>query len=505
MSVSDPYGLAASGLPPDMLTELAGISRRQQVMNAILQQSGQPIEAPQSHGRFAGRASPLSAVAKIVQAYMGSRGLQDTDASYADLAGRAAQARTQALSEYQSRRDGTAAQMIPSAVTTSDEGEPSPLPPAIKDAVPGDRRAAVAQAMLNPLIANNPLVQADLKRVEPKWTPTKQFNPQTGREERVMVNENEPSQVLPMGGQKAAELKQVTTIDPVTKQPVTTFVNPQEVKTPIPQPVKMEMKDTGSKLEPVNPYSPTALDKTTTPDARLADARQRELNGILEGQGPADLGPTAQLIANYDQKLGPPPTNARNPMAVTRYNQLVAEVKKINPDWSAPNYDASQAGLKAFTSGKQGNTVRSFNVALAHLDTLDKAADALKNGDTPALNKIGNFIAEQTGQAAPTNFAGVKKIVGDEIVKAVVGSGGGVADREEAANTISRANSPAQLKGVIGQYKELMRGQLGGLKQQYEQSTMRKDFDRFLSPAGVKTEHGSASAAAHSGVRVVDW
>jgi hypothetical protein len=475
-----------------MLTELAGISRRQQVMNALMQQSGQPMETPQSHGRFAGRQSPLSAVAKIVQAYLGAQGLQDTDKSYADLAGRATQARTQAYSDYQTARDGSPASVRPPTVTTSDEGEPSPLPNVETPAVPGNRRAAIAQAILNPMLANNPLVQADMKKIEPDWKPTKQYNNATGREEHVLVNVNDPDQVRAMGGQKAPDLKEVTTVDPVTKQPVTTFVNPQDVKTPIAQPVKMEMKDTGSKLVPSNPYSPETLTKTTTPDARLADARARELNGILEGQGPVDLGPTAKLIANYDQKLGPPPSNARNPMAITRYNQLVAEVKRINPDWSAPDYDASQAGLKAFTSGKQGNTVRSFNVALAHLDTLDKAVDALKNGDLKSFNAVSNFIAEQTGQPAPTNFAAVKKIVGDEIVKAVVGSGGGVEDRRDAANTIAKANSEAQLKGVIGQYKELMRGQLGGLKQQYEQATKRKDFDRFLSEAGKATAHAPA-------------
>jgi hypothetical protein len=475
-----------------MVAELQGVSRRQQIMNAILAQSQAPIEAPQSTGRFASRISPLSGIAKIAQAVLGAQGMREADKSYADLASRATQARGQALTDYQSRRDGTPAQTIPYGAGMTGDDEGNPMPQAGKAAVPGDPRGAIAQALINPLLANNPLVAADLKKVEPDWTPTKQYNAATGREEHVLVNKNDPSQVRSMGGQKAADLKQVTTVDPVTKQPVTTFVDPHDVKTPIAQPVKMEMKDTGSKIEPVNPYSPEPLTKTTTPDARLADARARELNGILEGQGPVDLTPTAKLIANYDQKLGPPPSNARNPMAITRYNQLVAEVKKINPDWSAPDYDASQVGLKAFTSGKQGNTVRSFNVALSHLDTLDKAADALQNGDVKALNTVSNFVSEQTGQPAPTTFAAVKKIVGDEIVKAIVGSGGGVADRQEASDTMSKANSPAQIKDVISHYKELMRGQLGGLKQQYEQSTKRKDFDRFLSDAGKVTAQAPA-------------
>lgn len=142
---------------------------------------------------------------------------------------------------------------------------------------------------------------------------------------------------------------------------------------------------------------------------------------------------------------------------------------------------AASKAVKDFDTGKQGNNVRSFNTSLRHLDTLSNLSDALNNGDAKLINKIGNLWNTQTGEAAPVNFEAAKKIVADEIVKAIVGSGGGVADREEAAHTIDAANSPAQLKGVIGTYKELMAGQLKGLKQQYETSTGRKDFHKYLS------------------------
>ena len=84
--------------------------------------------------------------------------------------------------------------------------------------------------------------------------------------------------------------------------------------------------------------------------------------------------------------------------------------------------------------------------------------------------------------AVPTNFDAVKKIVSDEVVKAVVAGGGALGDREEAAKTISSAQSPQQLAGVIANYKHLMSGQLSGLKKQYETSTMRNDFNQFLLP-----------------------
>jgi len=158
-------------------------------------------------------------------------------------------------------------------------------------------------------------------------------------------------------------------------------------------------------------------------------------------------------------------------------------------------YNTQLAADKNFAQGKLGSTVRSLSVATDHLNTLDSLADALNNSDVRLFNAIGNKFATETGQPAPTDFNAAKKIVADEIVKAIVGSGGGVSDREQAAKVIDAANSPQQLKGVIQTYKSLMGGQLGGLKQQYEASTGRKDFERFLTQ-GAKTQLMGATQKA---------
>ncbi len=214
--------------------------------------------------------------------------------------------------------------------------------------------------------------------------------------------------------------------------------------------------------------------------ARLAQT-ERHFQQSNAAVDPANLQSTAQAIANYQQ---PPLTSWA--MAKPQGQALMGEVMKINPGYSAQDYAASQQSLKAFSTGKQGQAVNSFNVALSHLDTLQAAAGALKNGDLVALNKASNFFKQQSGNPAPTNFDGIKQVVGNEIVKAIVGAGGGVEDRKQAAETISKANSPAQLNGVIDKYKELMSGQLNGLRQQYEVTTKRKDFGERLSPQAKK-------------------
>jgi hypothetical protein len=224
--------------------------------------------------------------------------------------------------------------------------------------------------------------------------------------------------------------------------------------------------------------------KTQSPDSVAADARARETlaetkthHRALEGD-PAEIETTAKAIS--EGRLAPLSGFA---LARPAAQKIMARVVELNPDFDPTQFQTRQKAEKDFATGKQGNSVRSFNVAISHLSTLDQLADALNNKDTQIINRVGNMVATQTGNAAPTNFEAAKKIVADEIVKAIVGSGGGVQDREDAAKTIQAASSPAQLKGVINTYKELMKGQLHGLRGQYESTTGKKDFDdKFLSP-----------------------
>jgi hypothetical protein len=146
--------------------------------------------------------------------------------------------------------------------------------------------------------------------------------------------------------------------------------------------------------------------------------------------------------------------------------QVMARVMQINPDYDATTYGAKAAAAKAFTSGPQGNSLRSFAVAGQHLDQLGQLADALDNGNIQLINKVAQTVATQTGNPAPTNFDAAKDIVSKEVVKAIVAGGGGVAERQELKDSLDKAKSPAQLKGVITQYRNLMSAQHDALLQQ---------------------------------------
>ena len=203
---------------------------------------------------------------------------------------------------------------------------------------------------------------------------------------------------------------------------------------------------------------------------------------------------------NLDGTLPPMGMGAAAAAGRTKILNRAAELKAgIDPEQQRRDQLNNKAGIanqnkviQAFNTGKEGKAVRSFNVLLSHLDTLDSLSDALDNGNVQAINRLGNAYARATGKAAPTNFEAVKHIVGDEVVKAVTGGAGALGDREAIAKAIDSANSPAQLKGVIKNFKELSIGQLNGLEQQYRSGSGRNDFEHYLdAPARLmRTQHG---------------
>jgi hypothetical protein len=162
-------------------------------------------------------------------------------------------------------------------------------------------------------------------------------------------------------------------------------------------------------------------------------------------------------------------------------------------------FKAQQVAIQRFTSGPQGNTIRSFNVLVDHLDTLNEAAEGLKNRDNRIINRFVNNWKATTGDPAPTNFDGVKALVGDEIVKAIVGGAGALADREEVKKDLDRASSPQQLAQLVEKYKKLALGQLHGLQKQYETATGLKNFGDMLLPGTLKALGGASEGKSEAG------
>ena len=236
--------------------------------------------------------------------------------------------------------------------------------------------------------------------------------------------------------------------------------------------------------------------KTATPGEQLAhDDRVAQLQRETEvgTWSPESIDLAAQMYVQTG--IMPPVGNGKVALGVRdSIMQKAAQIASGSPTVNAEGAATTIKGAKIdnatatkvakdFSTGVQGQMTNSINTTVDHLSTMDKLVDALQNNDTRAVNLIGNQIVKQVGGTAPTNVEAASKIVGAEVIKAIVRNGGSKAEREEAAAAFDGVKSPEQLKGAISTYKDLMAGQLDSLRLQYENGTGRKDFDKKLTAA----------------------
>jgi len=154
------------------------------------------------------------------------------------------------------------------------------------------------------------------------------------------------------------------------------------------------------------------------------------------------------------------------------------------------------ASTKTNTAG--GNAI-AFNTAIGHLGMLADAADALGNGSTPLLNSIAQRFAKETGSAAPTKFDTIKNAVNTEVAKVFKGGVPADAEIQEQAQTLSRASSPAQIKGAIAVLVGLMNSRINTLQDRYR-SVVGEENEDLLSPESkrvIQKLQGGGNAGSH--------
>lgn len=215
---------------------------------------------------------------------------------------------------------------------------------------------------------------------------------------------------------------------------------------------------------------------------------------------PASVGNTASMIASY--KLAPLNGQA---MRSAQGQAIMAQVRTLNPDYDSTQFPVKQAAREAFATGTQGNTVRSLSVATDHLNQLGAAATALSQNNLPAVNAAVNYIGTQLGNPNVKSFDAMKEVVGDEVVKAVVGSSGAEGDRDAIKNAFAAASSPAQVQAVVAKFKGLMGSQMNGLQRQYQKSTGMSDFNDFVSEQARSELSGGQPSTAPIGGRVLTY
>jgi hypothetical protein len=163
---NDPYGLIASGLPPELAAQARGLTREQAIAEALLAQSQKPMETNRMAGGYVIRNSPLEGIAKIAQAYAAHQGLKNADKKFADLSTQYQTGQSNAMADYIKTRQGDPgrAPVLDPQESEQMADQGSPMPPNV-GAVPGNPRAAIQAAMMNPYLQRNPMVAADLSQL----------------------------------------------------------------------------------------------------------------------------------------------------------------------------------------------------------------------------------------------------------------------------------------------------------------------------------------------------
>lgn len=246
------------------------------------------------------------------------------------------------------------------------------------------------------------------------------------------------------------------------------------------------------------PRTVGTVEHTQTPESKAIIAKDYAVAGLNpDGTPGGDVETTARAIATGNL---PPPSG----MALTnpKNQRILSRVMEINPEYDYTTVTAKKKAASDFTTGTLGNSMRSFAVAGQHLDQLGQLVDALNNGNMQLVNKIGNAYSQQTGSPAVTNFDAAKDVVSKEVVKAIVAGGGGVAEREELSKLMDSAKSPAQLKGVIQQYRNLMAAQHDALLQQRRAAGLP---DSTLPNYGGAEGAGRATAGGVPLVNAKGW
>jgi hypothetical protein len=205
-------------------------------------------------------------------------------------------------------------------------------------------------------------------------------------------------------------------------------------------------------------------------------------------QNPSNI---AKAVANYQMPLsqavgrGGPPARAA----------LLDQVLALNPQFQEQYYNTFQKTENAFTSGKESGQAQALNTMMGHLEVLDRAADALKNSDVPALNRIANFLGYQTGSTAQTTYNTIVSRLGAEVGKSYGEGTGG--ERLSNAGDFSSDRTPDQLKQAIGTAALLADSKIKALQDQYTRGTYGRGQQKLITDEAEAARQRLAGRAAN--------
>jgi hypothetical protein len=147
------------------------------------------------------------------------------------------------------------------------------------------------------------------------------------------------------------------------------------------------------------------------------------------------------------------------------------------PDYNSPDFKAKTAAVQAFATGAQGQQLIRMQNANNHLALLQKAGEALDNGDLPAINRIVNAFGMQGGSSPAVAYNAILPIVANEVQASIIKGGGGEAERQQRVADLSSSLNSSQRSAAISGIRGILGAQALNYRNQYQTLTSRNDFD----------------------------
>lgn len=184
----------------EFLADQEEIKRRQKMAEILQAQADTPLQTNRMAGGYVVPISPFEGLAKMLQGGMAGYERQTAEQKQKYLTQKASTERQKALADALRLAQGT-----PESQYEDSMGIGRTQPAQKPDLAAALQRLAGSSDPALQQVGMSGMLQRFVPK-EAKWQPTERFNEKTGRAEKVLVNLNDPSQIIPLGGQKAGEL-----------------------------------------------------------------------------------------------------------------------------------------------------------------------------------------------------------------------------------------------------------------------------------------------------------
>lgn len=264
---------------------------------------------------------------------------------------------------------------------------------------------------------------------------------------------------------------------------------PQGMGTPQPQAQPQPQVPTSQ-----NPQAMPTMAKTqlgTAIDFKALETQGNFNAAALDKLTPSDAAYVRGVVAGQRQPI-PPYAGARN----AHTQMLLEAIQSYDPSYT----DGRFAARNTFLHGQEATNLRYLNTAYNHMGLLNEAAEQLNNTNLPALNKIALALGIQEGKSAPVVYDNIRHYVSSEMNKFYSNGHGGLAQLEMVANSIDKAQSPEQMRGVMKNNIELLDGAADSYDAQYQHIMGNAYTPKgFLSGTAQATRDSLTASTAQTG------